>query len=564
MRRDVADCVQATAGALQPVERSPQRRSDAPVALLHWLVALLLLGSLATGFRIAADAQEAGWSREVATFAFQGEVIFWHLGSACALMAAATGYVVFLVRARQVRRIAFDARRMCELRSSFRRTRWRAINVLIYWLAYVLIAAAAGTGALLYAGSPIASQPAVAAVHRGIAWGFVGYVVLHVAAQMLAGGWRALLAMIAPRIARGRAAAAALVTVGVVVIALVAIDAALVRPLVVARVADPPQLDGDPGDPAWQLAKAVTIRTSGGANLPSGEAMVTMRAVHDGASVYFLFEWPDATRSQKHLPLQKTASGWRMLQHGYEREDENAYYEDKFAVMLSRTSRFAALRAAHLGPRPLDGLPGPSGERGLHYTTDGSIVDVWHWMSVRTGPMGQMDDASFGPPRRPPDSPLERYAGGFASDPAQRGGSVRNWRDLRDGTVVPRFLPEDPAVLERLGPVSLDPAAGDEGEWWLPLKLVRPYTPELDAMYPVGTIVPSVVRREPLDGDRGDVAAVGTWSGGRWRLEVKRKLDTGSPFDVAIVDGTYLWVAVFDHTQTRHSWHLHPVRIELR
>jgi len=86
---------------------------------------------------------------------------------------------------------------------------------------------------------------------------------------------------------------------------------------------------------------------------------------------------------------------------------------------------------------------------------------------------------------------------------------------------------------------------GDDGEWWLPMKLVQPYTPALDAMYPVATIVPSVVLRAPLDGDRGDVAAVGTWSRGRWRLEVKRKLDTGSPFDVAIADGIYLWVAVF-------------------
>ena len=284
------------------------------------------------------------------------------------------------------------------------------------------------------------------------------------------------------------------------------------------------------------------------------------------------FEWPDATRSQKHLPLQKTASGWRMLQHGYEREDENDYYEDKLAVMLSGTSRFAALRAAHLGPRPLDGLPGASGKRGLHYTTDKSIVDVWHWMSVRSGPMGQMEDDYFGPPRPPPDTPNERYAGGYAPDPARGGGPVRNWKGLLegplsvrfDGGVVPRFLPQDPAVLERLGRVNLDPGASDEGDWWLPVNLVRPYTPQLDAMYPVGTIVPSVILRGPLEGDHGDVTAVGVWSKGWWRLEARRKLDTGSPFDVAIADGTYLWVAVFDHTQTRHSWHLRPLRIELR
>jgi len=68
----------------------------------------------------------------------------------------------------------------------------------------------------------------------------------------------------------------------------------------------------------------------------------------------------------------------------------------------------------------------------------------------------------------------------------------------------------------------------------------------------------------PFEGDRGDVAAVGAWCKGWWRLEVRRELETGSRFDVAIADGTYLWVAVFDHTQTRHSQHLHPVRLEWR
>ena len=298
------------------------------------------------------------------------------------------GYVVFLLRARLVRRVALDARRMRGLRSPSRWRRWQSINVLIYWLAFVLVLAAAGTGTLMYAGSTVVSQPAVAALHRGIAWGLIGYVGLHVAGHMLMAGWRGLLTIVSPRLAHGIAAGVSLVAVGAVAAALAFVDGAMICPLVVARVTDPPRLDGDPGDAVWQMVSAVTIQTSRGANLPSGEVAVTVRAVHDGTHAYFLFEWPDATRSQKHLPLQKTASGWRVLQHGYERQDENAYYEDKFAVMLARTSHLAALRTAHLGPQPLDGLPGPSGARGLHYTTDGSIVDIWHWKSVRTGPLG--------------------------------------------------------------------------------------------------------------------------------------------------------------------------------
>jgi hypothetical protein len=39
--------------------------------------------------------------------------------------------------------------------------------------------------------------------------------------------------------------------------------------------------------------------------------------------------------------------------------------------------------------------------------------------------------------------------------------------------------------------------------------------------------------------------------------------DTGSKYDPRFVSGRelYLWVAVFDHTQTRHTRHPRPVRI---
>jgi len=86
--------------------------------------------------------------------------------------------------------------------------------------------------------------------------------------------------------------------------------------------------------------------------------------------------------------------------------------------------------------------PGSPSGRGLHFTTDGTIVDVWHWMAVRTNPMGQLE--------------------------------------------------------------------------------------ELDAQYPIETVVPSVVHRGPMEGDRADVKAMGTLAAGRRRLEAMRELDTGS------------------------------------
>ena len=115
-----------------------------------------------------------------------------------------------------------------------------------------------------------------------------------------------------------------------------------------------------------------------------------------------------------------------------------------------------------------------------------------------------------------------------------------------------------------MGDVDLDPNVSDHGEWSLPITLTEPYSAELDARYPVGVLIPSVIIDGPFEGDRGDVKAVARWFGGTWHLEVSRKLDTGSQYDVPLTGETYLWVAAFNHSQTRHSWHLHPLKIRLQ
>ncbi|OSP53593.1 ethylbenzene dehydrogenase-related protein [Pseudoruegeria sp. SK021] len=556
-----------------PLTPRPRRfgRVDAPTVLLHWLVSLLALVSFATGFRIAGDAPQVGWASVIAKFAPQGDVLFWHVVSAWCLVSAVTGYVVFLFQARVSRRVSLNAPRVKALRSHTRQVRWRAINVLIYWLAFGLIGAAAATGTLMFSEVPSVPASTLAWLHRGIAISLGGFVLLHVAGHLMGGGWRALMPIVLPRFIRGRSGAIALLAVGTAAGLLFLADTLTVRTLEMPQVATAPILDGDPTDPVWNRATPVTIQTKGGANLPDGEAPVTVRAVQNGDDAYFLFRWPDSTRSLKHVPLQKTSAGWQLLQDGFYRNDENVFYEDKFGVMLTDTSSFAALRAIHLGPKPRDERPGASGGRGLHYTTDGSVLDVWHWMAVRTNPMGQLEDGYFGMPKQESDNPMDRYYAGIGADPAMRDAAISNWRPLiegpaarhLDGGVFPRFLPNSPDALTRLGNADLDPTASDSGVWWLAINEAVPFTPEMDASIPEGTILPSIVLRETEDGDRIDVAAVGVWKDGIWTLEVRRALDTGSPYDVPITDGVYLWVSVFDHTQTRHSWHMRPLHLEL-
>jgi cytochrome b subunit of formate dehydrogenase len=542
-----------------------RQRSDVMTVLLHWLLVGALITSLLTGLPITADDETAFWSRLFSPVYLQGAVSSWHTWSSLALLGVAIAYVAFLIRARLIKRVALDAARLRALTTASGRARWQSVNVAIYWAGFLLLAGLGSTGLLLY--FPVGQVPHEfsATVHRVLAWGTLAYLIVHVLGQLAMGGMAQLLKIMTPRMAYGAAAGSAILASGVAVGAGYFVDKAATGTLTLAKVGrgEAPAIDGVFGDLIWRTAIPVTVRTTRGANLPGGEAPVTVRGLHDGESAFFLIEWPDTTRSQKHLPLVKTDAGWKVLQKEYHIEDEDDFYEDKFAVMLSRSGAIGG-GATHLGSHPLPGKPGAFGGRGLHYTTDGSIADVWHWKSVRSGPLEQFDDNYFGPPLEPTEAQLagkKRYTGGYTQDPKTAGGFIMNWTKFDTNVIEPKHLPKSPDVFARLGKVDLDPDSSDFTQWWMTLSETVPYSKEIDEQIPVGTVMPAVVVEKPFEGDRGDVRAIAKWKDGMWRMEVKRKLDTGSQYDLPIATGIYMWFAVFDHAQTRHSRHLHPLRI---
>jgi len=537
--------------------RQSPARSDAPTVIFHWALVAAVLVSLSTGLRIAAaDARFS--STWLETLLPQGNVERWHVWSACALICGVIAYAFFLWYAGVIGRITVSR---ASLRSADSETRRRAWNRAIYWTAIAFLALAGTTGGMFYFGRGPLPERTLAAVHQWAAWGFVAYIALHVAAQIWLGGARQLLKIVSPRLAYVGAGFASLCAAGVAWAIVYSADRAQIADLHIVRITDPPSLDGDPGDAAWRSAPPVTIHTQRGANFSGGETEVRVRAVHDDTNAYFLFEWQDPTRSYKHLPLLKTENGWRVLNKKYDTNDEDDYYEDKFAVMFSRTPDIGG-GASHLGAQPLAGKPPASNGRGLHYTLDGTLVDVWHWKSVRSGGLGQVDDNYFGPPL--PAVPGARYTGGYTQDPATGGGFAQNWDKIAGSQYVkPKRLPKDLAALQaRLGRIDLDPNTSDAAPLAMRMDETVPYQPELDT-YPIGTVLPSVLHQAPFVGDRGDVTAAATWKDGWWRLETRRKLDTGSKYDLPFASGIYVWVAAFDHSQVRHTRHPHPVRMRM-
>ena len=400
-------------------------------------------------------------------------------------------------------------------------------------------------------------------IHELLSWGFVLYMGLHVLAQLVMGGVRQLLKIMTPRLAYGVGAAVAL-TAGVAgaAVAYVA-DRSAQMTLNIAKTDVAPSLDGDMSDAQWAQASEVVVHTARGFNLGStGEVAVHVKALHDADKAYFLFRWPDATRSQKHTPVIKTEGGWKVVHSNYFNNDENAYYEDKFAVMLAE-SPVAAGNTVRLGPKPFADKPGPANKLGLHAAVDGSLADVWHWKGVRSASINQFDDNYFGALM---ETKPGRYTGGYTQDPKTGGGFDQNFSKIPDTEYVTlKVLPKNLAAVQAaMGSYNPDPNVGDAGSFAMAKADTVPYTPEADAAIPVGTVLPSVVYDKAFEGDRGDVSANAVWKDGWWTIEASRKLNTGSKFDQPITNGMFMWVSVFDHNQVRHTRHVQPMKLQLQ
>jgi hypothetical protein len=368
------------------------------------------------------------------------------------------------------------------------------------------------------------------------------------------------------------ATAAAMVLTSVVV----ASDWLTTDSLQVHRIdsADAPVLDGDTSDPVWRNIRPFSLMTNNGDNFDgTGETRIEIRAVHDGSWAYFLFTWDDPTRSLKQLPLIKEADGWHLLHNGYEAGDEHEFNEDKFSVLFTTLDvTLAGDRTFHASPHPIPGAPATESGRGLHFTmADGVYADVWQWKATSGGPTGWMDDTHFGPPLAPTPMQVENrapYRGGFAPDPGEANYTDNFVADSRSAgdPLTPRRLPKDlGATTAAMGIITIDPNLGesDGARWFLTEADSVPYSSDVDRGIPEGTVIPGVILAGKFSGDRADVHCAARWAAGRWALEVARRLDTQSQYDIALKSGVYMRVAAFDHSQIRHTRHVRPVRLEV-
>nr|WP_210272563.1 ethylbenzene dehydrogenase-related protein [Chthonobacter rhizosphaerae] len=551
-------------------------RSDVGTIVLHWLMTVAVLVSLATGLRLSADAPGSWFAAALSAILPQGEIWTPHLISAIAALGCVVAYPIYRHAANLHRRTSLRKAVVLTLPTA-PKVRWGAVNALLHWVLFGAILVLTVTGILLYVGQ----GGVVVQVHYVSALVVMGYIVVHLVGHYMYGGVGQWLRLFRPQPLRIRpgaiakplavASAAGLATAAAAYL----LDESVVDRLVIPAVADAPALDGDLSDAVWREAAPVTVHTNQGVNLGgSGTSTVEIRAVRDAERVYFAFRWADPNRSIKRLPLVKAEDGWRLLHEGADVADEDVYYEDKFAVTFSRTAGYGVNGSTHMGPKPLTDGPGALNQRGLHYTTDGTYMDMWQWKASRGGLLGQIDDMWFGPPVAPNPAQAAgtaRYSAGYDGDAGSKF-YVYNYVDEPPGgyrgPVQVKRLPADwRATMTKIGTFSLDPNENDspDAQWWMHEAETVPYSPEADAAIPVGTVIPAVLITGTYSGSRADVTGAASWADGHWTLEATRSLATEDDLkDLPIETGLYLWVAVFDRTQTRHTRHLRPVVLDLQ
>ncbi|MGO4854057.1 ethylbenzene dehydrogenase-related protein [Phaeovulum sp. W22_SRMD_FR3] len=355
--------------------------------------------------------------------------------------------------------------------------------------------------------------------------------------------------------------------------ALLAVNWYLCPHLIVPAISavDAPKLDGDISDAAWSAAVPVTVLTRHGGDFGgSGESKITVRAVHDSQNIYLALDWEDPTRSLEYLPLFKNGGAWRSVQTDNQSASEPYFFDDRIAVMLAEPGLPLIGGAIHLGKKPLPEAPGSTTGRGLHYTDPGKMVDLWIWHAALGAQTARVEDAYLGPPLPFTAAQMAgktRYFGGISEDDPTHPLTQVNFipaPGAQDGAVQPLNLPryKTAAVDDIKSDAGLSDPLDHEKLWALQASAAVPYSAQADAALADGSVIPGVMVDDAGPVGPHDTLARGAWSGGHWILEIKRSLAPGDK-DLAFKDGIMLWFAAFDHSQSRHSYHLRPLIVEM-
>ncbi len=290
-----------------------------------------------------------------------------------------------------------------------------------------------------------------------------------------------------------------------------------------------------------------------------------VQAAYDDDRIFIRYRWPAERPSFVHDVLRYEDGSW--LREGRDVPGPVPHYlhEDRVAMMLDDGSvpefeRYGGYVAIGAG---LAGLTTEAAEEVTKYLpltrtrlgqwdstvpeddrarlrAAGYFLDLWHWRSARSNPMGVADD--------------QHVAAERGSD-AGRASFGTNW----DGeTNQPRVM-FDPAVAGHRALRWEDLIAGNlaqDATHALTPAVSVAYDP--DAGWQNGDVLPRRMLQEPA-GSRSDIRVDGRgrWSDGHWDVTLTRLLDTGSPEDDKILRDLGIYHVAFSvhRDATGGRWH---------
>jgi len=303
--------------------------------------------------------------------------------------------------------------------------------------------------------------------------------------------------------------------------------------LVAVKVAAAPNLGALASDPAWAGARALSVDLNDGANLGgTGKTTASIKALYTADMLYMLVQYKDPTNSVRRIPFQKQADGsWKQVSDPNDKGgDNNLAYEDKWAMIWPIDNSIKGFEEqgcavlCHLGQGKPYGNKNTPGE--------GQIGDMWHMKSMRTIPMGFIDDQYVDHTRY--DAKASPNAG-RKSDPGTASGE---YTALKLVNGKPPFMNRDGRPANAGGTYYIK--KGDE-------------VPFVDNFKPGDEVAAHI--SNPLLGDRADIKGVQKWENGVSTTVLSRKLVTGSKFDVQFDPAKRypFGFAVFDNAAVRHA-----------
>ena len=327
-------------------------------------------------------------------------------------------------------------------------------------------------------------------------------------------------------------------------VALSAMPALAQKGLVSIKTDQAPTIDGTV-DAMWEKAPALKIVLDQTPYKPEGfkgitKTNVTVKSMYDKESLYFLVQWEDPTKSLAREPWAKQPDGkWKQLEAPDATDHENSYYEDKLAMIWNISVKEFEKKGCEVACHKARGGKNAGIEDkspGRKYTDKpGETLDVWHWKSVRTGPVGQVDDQFIDDTK----DPKKNEDWGRKGDAKTGGGYSNN------------------VNKDKTGPAWMNKTQSEENKYWV---FDDQKTEFVDTFKP-GDVVGGIVIA-PFAGSRGDIEGRGVWKNGVWTLEMKRKLvttgDKAKEQDVQFDDlkkTYYFGVSAFDNTQINHMYH---------